>query len=95
MTIDDIAPPELDALLRYLEGAASGPDGMLLNNGALILLGRVLKDHPKLGVRIAYREAGFDVEFYDVEPILRETAPVLRHALLAALNRLIDEWLRR
>lgn len=85
------------------------PDSVVLGSGALILLGQVLKDHPKLRVRIAYREAGFDVEFSSLtgttdlagenvdfaEQILRETAPVLRHALLAALNRLVDEWLHR
>ena len=65
------------------------------DSGALIMLARVLADYPKFGVRIRYREAGYDVEFHDeTEPILRETAPVLRQALLSALNRLFDQWLQ-
>lgn len=70
------------------------PLATIEDSGAMILLARILKDYPKLGVRIRYREAGYDVEFHDeTEPILRETAPVLRHALLAALARLVEEWL--
>lgn len=73
---------------------ADVPLSTIEDSGAMILLSRVLKDHGALGVRITYREAGFDVEFHDAtEPILRETAPVLRHALLAALSRLVDDWL--
>lgn len=72
------------------------PLGTIEASGALIMLGRLLQDYPKLGVSIRYREAGYDVDFHDeTEPILRETAPVLRHALLAAMNRLLDEWLKR
>ena len=65
------------------------------DSGALIMLARVLADYPKFGVRIRYREAGYDVEFHDeTEPILRATAPILRHALLDALNSLFDQWLQ-
>lgn len=78
--------------------------GTIENSGAMILLGRVLKDHRDLRVRIVYQQAiqtaggehggNFAVEFADLtEPILCETAPVLRHALLAALSRLVDDWL--
>ncbi len=80
------------------------PIATMEDSGALILLAALLKGYPKLGVKIRYREApagamgliqtGYDVEFHDeTEPILRETAPVLRHALLAALARLVEEWL--
>jgi hypothetical protein len=71
--------------------------GAILNSGALILLSRIVADYPRFSVRICYREAGYDVEIYDDgEPLLRETAPVLQHALLAAFTRLLDEgWLRR
>lgn len=72
------------------------PLATMEDSGALILLAALLKGYPKLGVNISYREAGYDVEFHDqTEPILHETAPVLRHALLAALARLVEEWLPR
>ena len=72
------------------------PIATMEDSGALILLAALLKGYPKLGVKIRYRESGYDVDFHDeTEPILRETAPVLRHALLAALARLVEEWLPR
>ena len=76
---------------------SSGELGSIMNSATLILLSRVVADYPRFSVRICYREAGYDVEIYDDgEPLLRETAPLLKHALLAAFNRLIDEgWLHR
>lgn len=72
------------------------PLGTVEASGALIMLERILSDYPSLGIRIRTREAGFEVEFYDeTEPILREVAPRLRHALLAALSRIVEDWIHR
>lgn len=72
-----------------------GELGTIENSGALILAARILADHPDLRIRIAHpNEDGYAVEIADLtEPILCETRPILREALLAALVRLDDEWL--
>lgn len=85
-----------DAKPEPTETVAGVPLGTVEASGALIMLERILSDYPSLGFRVRTREAGFEVEFYDeAEPLLREVAPRLRHAILAALNRILDEWIRR
>lgn len=67
---------------------SKGELGMILDSGALIMIGQILRESSDLRVRIAHlSDRGFSVEIANLtDPIVCETAPVLHSAVLAAAS---------